>query len=74
VETERQPTKNANLAAAPKSNDFAFIVKRPPIFKPASCSCGSQVEDEDGNPGLFQAQGHSCASIDGFHPENAASQ
>jgi hypothetical protein len=45
-----------------------------PISKPASCSHVSHVEEKDGNSGLFQAKSHSHASIDGFHPETAASQ
>jgi hypothetical protein len=59
---------------ASKKQRFRIHRQSAPISKPASCSCVSQVEDKEGNSGLFHAKCHLHASIDGFHPETAASQ
>jgi hypothetical protein len=59
---------------ASKKQQFCVHRQSTPISKPVSCSHVSHVEDKEGNSGLFQAKCHLHASIDGFHPETAASQ
>jgi hypothetical protein len=62
------------MAAPQKRNDFAFIVNRHPFPNPRLVHTSRvSVEDMEGKSGSFQAKCHSCASIDGFHPETNAS-
>jgi hypothetical protein len=69
----KQETK-IDHGGASKKQRFRIHRQSSPISKPVSCSHVSHVKEKDGNSGLFQAKSHLHASIDGFHPETAASQ